>query len=108
LVAMEAVVLRHDDAGVALALRRAAQAPRYAPPQGMRFALARPIMLRTGVPPSCQEAMSQDLLEALGSPATAEDWADVWAQGLEIAMVELGVSVVTECDPRTRRLSTAR
>ena len=108
LVAMEAAVRRHDDAGVALALRRAAQAPRYAPPQGMSFALARPIMLRAGVPPTCQEALSEDLLEALGSPATAEDWADVWAQGLEMAQVGLGVSVVTECDPRTRRLSAAR
>ena len=108
LVAMETAVRRHDDAGVALALRRAAQAPRYAPPDGMSFKFAWPIFRRAGTPQSCLDSLSGDLAETLGFPSTAEDWADIWAQGLEMAQTGLGVSVVTECDPRTRRLSTAR
>src|SRR5690606_1451274 len=57
---------------------------------------------------SCLDSLSGDLAETLGFPSTAEDWADIWAQGLEMARIGVGYSALTACDPGSRRLSKAR
>ena len=108
LASLDSAHKHRDEGGVAISLRRAAHALTYDPQDGAIFVFVRPILGQLAVPPSCVLDEREGLRMTLGHEPTAGEWADVFAQGMEMASIGVGGAVLQTCDVRKHTLSTAR
>jgi hypothetical protein len=101
MAAMEAARGRHDEAGFAYALQRAANAKIYDSRMGVVFLHVRTMLARAPVPDSCMTPQAlASLRRDVGREPTNDDRLDIMAFSLEAAIATPALSGIAGCAPR--------
>ena len=109
MVAMADAQQKHDEAGFAYALQRAANAKIYDSRMGVVFLHMRSQLARVPVPDTCRTPQELAAMrQNVGREPTDDDLRDLMAQGIEIAIAMPAFSGLSACSSRAGSLSNAQ